>query len=87
MEKSKFELFQKNKIEGLQQILGGQNATVVVEGGNRKELVGHVDTWYPVGDGPKTGDWSNLDGSDKGDLVVFSARVEPNSVVFEYVAS
>lgn len=73
MEKSKFELFQKNKIEGLQHIVGGMYATIVVPGGNRTDLVGHGDTWYEPTEGGHTSSWSDLDGGNKGDLIVAKA--------------
>ncbi len=95
MEKqSKFELFQKNKIEGLQSIVGGARATVVT-GGNRPEWIGHGDTWYDFTEHNKTSAWSG--GWGDGDLVVSVSpggnpdpndadqwtELEPNSVIYK----
>ncbi len=65
MEKqSKFELFKKNKIEGLQSIVGGFRLTMIASGANR----GHGDTWYDVRENNMTGKEVNSWGT--GDLVV-----------------
>ncbi len=58
----------------MQHIVGGMYATVVT-GGNRPEYIGHGDTWYDASENNRTADWSDLDGSNRGDLVI--AMVAP----------
>lgn len=61
---SKFQLFQKHKIEGRQSIVGGMRATVIRSGSES----GHSDTWYDFKEHTKTSNWTNSWGV--GDLVV-----------------
>ncbi len=69
MKESNFEFFTKNKIEGLQHIVGGMNATVVV-GGNRPEYLGHGDTWYDSTENKQTSNSTDITLGKTGDRVI-----------------